>query len=137
MMEMHSKTENAEKRHEIRDVHIRGVIIFGVGLFASLAITLFLMSKIFHYFEATQSLGPPASPFAETRTLPAHPQLQTEPRQDLKGLRSEQEKLLNSYGWVDRNLGIVRIPIDRAMDLLAQRGLPVRSGPSAGRPEKK
>ncbi len=137
MMDTRSTTENPEKRHEIRDVHTRGVIIFGVGLFVSLAITLFLMGKIFHYFEATQSLGPPASPFAETRTLPAQPRLQTEPRQDLKGPRNEQEKLLNSYGWVDRNLGIVRIPIDRAMDLLAQRGLPVRSGPSTGRPEKK
>jgi hypothetical protein len=36
---------------------------------------------------------------------------------------------LSSYGWVDREAGIVRIPIDRAMDLLAERGLPARAGP--------
>jgi len=136
-MEQTGTTRDNERHHETRDVHIRGVVIFIVVLFGSLAITLFLMGRIFHYFEAIQSLGPPASPFAETRALPAQPRLQTEPRQDLKGQRSDQEKLLNSYGWVDRNLGIVRIPIDRAMDVLAERGLPVRSSAPAAQPGKK
>lgn len=126
-----------ERHHETHDVHIRGVMIFIVVLFGSLAITLLLMGRVFHYFEATQSLGPPASPFAETRVLPSQPRLQAEPRQDLKGSRIDQEMLLNSYGWVDRNLGIVRIPIDRAMDVLAERGLPVRSSAPAAQPDKK
>ena len=38
----------------------------------------------------------------------------------------EEEKTLYSYGWVDEKAGTVRIPIERAMDLLVQRGLPVR-----------
>ena len=38
-----------------------------------------------------------------------------------------QQNLLNTYGWVDKQNGIVRLPIDRAMELLLQRGLPVRS----------
>ena len=42
----------------------------------------------------------------------------------------QEEQTLNSYGWVDQQAGVVRIPIDRAMDLLAQRGLPTR--PQAG-----
>ncbi len=37
---------------------------------------------------------------------------------------------MHSYGWVDQPAGVVRIPIDRAMELLAQRGLPTR--PQAG-----
>jgi hypothetical protein len=47
----------------------------------------------------------------------------------------QQDKTLASYDWVDQKNGLVRIPIDRAMDLLAQRGLPVRpEGPAATSP---
>jgi hypothetical protein len=34
--------------------------------------------------------------------------------------------MLSSYGWLDRNAGVVRIPIDRAMKMTVERGLPVR-----------
>lgn len=44
---------------------------------------------------------------------------------DYLALRQQQSEKLNSYGWVDRSNGIVRIPIDHAMDLIASRGLPV------------
>jgi hypothetical protein len=52
------------------------------------------------------------------------PRLQSAPRGDLKALRAREELLLNGYGWVDRKAKIVHIPVDRAMDLLVQRGLP-------------
>ena len=42
-----------------------------------------------------------------------------------------QQHLLNTYGWIDRQNGVVRLPIDRAMELLLQRGLPVRAAPVA------
>ena len=45
---------------------------------------------------------------------------------ELAEFRLRQAKLLSSYGWVDREAGVVRIPIDRAMDLVAERGLPTR-----------
>src|SRR5437762_1164629 len=45
---------------------------------------------------------------------------------DLKQLRATEDAVLTTYGWIDRKNGIVRIPIDRAMDLLLQRGLPTR-----------
>lgn len=129
------EAENPSARHETRDASVRSLVIFGVTLFLSLGAILLLMIKVFHYFAASQSLGPPASPFAQVRALPPQPRLQVEPRQDLEQLRADQDTVLNSYGWVDRQAGIVRIPIDRAMDLLIHRGLPVRSStsnPSSG-----
>jgi hypothetical protein len=45
----------------------------------------------------------------------------------LKALRATEDAALTTYGWVDKNKGIVRIPIDRAIDLLLQRGLPTRA----------
>ena len=63
--------------------------------------------------------------------LPPEPRLQLapghqiHPLDDLKRLRADEDALLHSYGWVDRNAGIVHIPIERAKELLVRRGLPV------------
>ncbi|MCL6508251.1 MAG: hypothetical protein K6T59_14635, partial [Bryobacteraceae bacterium] len=69
------------------------------------------------------------NPYAEG--LPPAPRLQVDPATDLENLRKAEAAVLNSYGWVDRKAGIVRIPIDRAMEVLAERGLPARSRPEA------
>lgn len=55
------------------------------------------------------------------------PNLQLDPRQELLALQAREAAELNSYGWVDRTNGIVRIPVERAMELVLERGLPVRS----------
>jgi len=44
----------------------------------------------------------------------------------LADYRARETEILKTYGWVDRNTGTIRIPIDRAKDLLIKRGLPVR-----------
>jgi len=54
------------------------------------------------------------------------PVLQIDPVADLNAYKAEQEKLLSSYGWVDKGAGVARIPIDRAIELTAQQGLPHR-----------
>ena len=58
--------------------------------------------------------------------MPPEPRLQTNPRQDLRDLRAARRRVLKSYGWVDKNAGVVRIPIDEAMKLTVERGLPAR-----------
>jgi hypothetical protein len=66
------------------------------------------------------------------------PKLEEDERGQLNGIRVEEEKTLYSYGWVDEKAGTVHIPIERAMDLLVQRGLPVRAqtaGSESGEPE--
>ena len=55
------------------------------------------------------------------------PNLELNAQADLAAVRSRENAELASYGWVDRKAGVVRIPIDRAIDLLAQRGLPFRT----------
>ena len=61
--------------------------------------------------------------------MPPEPRLQTTPREDLRILREQEDAVLNSYGWVDRSTGVVRIPIEEAMKLTVQRGLPARTSP--------
>jgi hypothetical protein len=57
--------------------------------------------------------------------------LQVDPGADLDQVRGTQEEMLNSYGWVDKASGTVHVPIDRAMDLLIERKLPVRENAPA------
>ena len=51
------------------------------------------------------------------------PRLEDNERTELDGFRYGEEQELNSYGWVDKNAGIAHIPIEQAMQLIAQRGL--------------
>ena len=60
-------------------------------------------------------------PLVEPGTCPA-PRLQGDPVAEYNRLTAEQLAELGSYAWVDRGAGIVRIPIERAIDLLAARG---------------
>jgi hypothetical protein len=70
----------------------------------------------------------PRHPLASTlaRTEPPAPRLQPDPRADLLAQRALEDALLETYGWVDKSRGIVRVPIERAIDVLAERGLPAR-----------
>ena len=104
--------------HEMTDASISGLVKFGIGLFLLIVVVLFAMRFMFDHFSTTQQLGPPASPFAETQTLPPAPRLQVQPALDLEELREGEDEKLNSYGWIDQKAGIARIPIDRAIDML-------------------
>ena len=59
------------------------------------------------------------------------PHLQISSAEELKAFRTKEEAELNSYGWINRTAGMVRIPVARAMDLLLERGLPARTGTNA------
>lgn len=66
---------------------------------------------------------PPALPEARVEHQPPGPNLQVDPRQQLLDLRAKEERILTTYGWIDRAQGLTRVPIDRAMDLLVEQGL--------------
>ena len=59
---------------------------------------------------------------------PPAPNLQTQPFQDLYQLRAAEDKKLVEYGWVDKDGGVAHIPIDRAMEVMLQKGFPARAG---------
>ncbi len=130
------KTESGENNpavtYEKRDVNTRTILIFVGVLFLVLAVTFVSMRGLFGYFSDTQNLGPGASPFDNSRVLPPEPRLQVNPAVDLNEVRQEQDEILNSYGWTDKANGTVRVPIDRAMDMLIERKLPVRQSALAG-----
>jgi hypothetical protein len=80
------------------------------------------------------ALEPEAPMAAPAPVIFGSPPLQTNPVEDLARFREEQEAKLHSYGWVNRRQGIIRIPIERAMALMAERGLPTRAPGNGGKP---
>ncbi len=112
--------------YETSDANPGGLLLFGLGMFVIIGAVLLITYGVFEHFSESQSLGAPASPFANASQIPPAPRLQTEPKLDLEHLRAREDQLLHTYQWVDPNAGIVRIPIDRAMELILQKGLPVR-----------
>jgi hypothetical protein len=128
------------KGYEERDANAKwifGVVAFLV--FAGLMMHLCLAGVMERLAKKPASSDPwtgmrrGAETVAENKAVP---HLQVSPEEDLKLFRSRQDAELNTYGWIDRTAGVVRIPIARAMDLLLERGLPTRSqtnglGPSS------
>ena len=112
--------------HEERDANLAAVLWSGLALVLVLIAVLFLVKSTFHFFagapaEVALPLHPATGLGGE---VPPEPRLQLDAPLDLKRLREQEDAVLNSYGWIDKSSGTVRIPIERAIDLLAQRGLP-------------
>jgi hypothetical protein len=124
-----SHTPHAPSHHEESDVNIRGIFAFAGGLAIVTVVVGFVVWGLFVYFNTRpESTRAPEFPLATTqeRREPPEPRLQTNPREDMRELRDAEQETLTTYGWVDRNAGIVRIPVDDAIKLTLQRGLPSR-----------
>ena len=125
-------SDNPEVDHETSDVNIRAILGFGAGLIVAAVGIHFVVWLLFGYFSSREAQqAPPEYPLAVSQgeRTPPEPRLQIAPREDLRELRAREDAVLGSYGWVDRNRGIVRIPIDEAIRLTLQRGLPTRKEP--------
>ena len=121
---------NPEVHHEESDANIGAVLGFGAALIVTAAIIHLLIFVLFGYFNSREGVQVTAEyPLAASQgpREPPEPRLQTNPRQDMADLRAKEDEWLGSYGWVDKNAGFVRIPIDAAMKLTLERGLPSRT----------
>jgi hypothetical protein len=120
--------------HESRDIRVRPVVLAFVALLVIAGVVHFLMYVVLVGFTAREARrSEAASPLAATYGMkaPPEPRLQVAPRDDLQRLRAAEDALLHSYAWVDREKGVARFPIDRAIEILASRGLPAAAAPSA------
>ena len=133
-----------EAVHEPNTVGISGIVMFIIGLSASVVIIALLLLALLHYFDARKArMEPPAPPLTRGEVLPPEPRLQgapghaSSPAQDIRQFREQENQLLHSYGWVDERNGVVRIPVDQAKKLIVQRGLPAPTTtlPQSGSPQ--
>jgi len=133
---------DSDAQFEQQDMSPRGVYAFLIGLaIAGILVAVFLWG-MYRVLDAYQKKHqPPQNPLvesAETDTRSLHPgevradiektfpqpRLETNERLEINDFRLKEEQTLNSYGFVDEKAGVLRVPVDRAMQLIAQRGLP-------------
>ena len=119
----------AEARHETTDVSIGGIVKFGIGLAAATIVIHLAVWGFFRFLEKperredqVEAVSPMVS--ANLRRTPPEPRLEADPLAPRLRMRAREDAVLTTYGWVDRNAGVARIPIERAMDLLVEKGLP-------------
>src|SRR5437763_11605333 len=124
----HEHDINPAVAHERKDVNVFQITAFGIGLLLSCIVVVFAMWAMFDFLfareDAKNASNAAASMMSERPKLPPEPRLQAEPKIELKALRADEDAILNSYGWIDPNKGIVRIPIAQAIEIVAQKGLP-------------
>ena len=146
----HADDASVREGYEVTDANTGGIMVFLVGLFISVGVFFvfcFGMGKVINNGldradgQANKWNAP--NQIAPRKTIQSNPALEQEqlakltqqfptPRletddgnQDLADLHEREDLLLDYYSWIDRSKGTVRIPIARAMELTAQRGLPV------------
>jgi len=112
---------------ETKDIH-SGMLVSLIGAFLILLGGTLLITQLLHrYFISRQPRSNQASsPWTSAPALPPEPRLQVNPAVDLLRMRDVENVTLQNYAWVDADKGIVRIPIARAMAILAEQGLPSR-----------
>ena len=137
-----TKHENGAEHEgfEHQDLKAAGIVYFLLTLVVLTMVSMFVLRGLYAYLDRREKATQPAvNPLVtsvpeDTRHVaPAYPQtafpsprLEEDERGQLNGIRLQQDDTLYSYGWVDEKAGTVHIPIEHAMDLLVQRGLPVR-----------
>ena len=129
MDEHKTQQENGKPLHETRDATVRYIVYFGIAMAVSVVAAFLVSWGLLRFLENYQSLGSPPSPLAKGRVLPPPgvPRLQAHPNQELDEYLAHEKEILDTYGWVDKKNGIVRIPIQHAMNILLQNGLPTRN----------
>jgi hypothetical protein len=151
-----------ETEFEREDLGTRGVFAFMIGLAVIGVVIYFIIVGMYSFLDKYErSQMTTASPLVTTKGAMSRvvtqddmdktfkdngaPMLETNERGQFRDFLLNQENQLNSYGWVDEKAGVAHIPIERAMELTVQRGLPViptgKAGgvttPASKAPEKK
>ncbi len=135
------KPENtAHEGLERQDLMPGAILYFLLVLGVGIIISLFILVGVFDYLDRREKASQPAVnplithvPEDTRHVTPGYPEtafpsprLEQDERSQLDGLLTREQDRLYTYGWVDQKAGTMHIPIERAMDLLVQRGLPVR-----------
>jgi hypothetical protein len=136
-----SANSTGNSGYERSDIGARGVLYFLAGLAVAGLFTYFIVDGMYSYLDKrSEAQQAPVNALVtnaptDTRHIGADypqgafpsPRLEEDERGQLNDIRIKEEQTLSTYDYIDQKAGTVRIPIERAMDLIAQRGLPVRT----------
>ena len=120
-----AEESSATGGHEESDVGIGLITIFIIVFALIIAISMPLLWWLVQHWDTKAEKADPELPrLANLRAEPPRPRLQSTPAFDYQEFRDRQLSRLNGSGWVDREQRVVHIPIERAMELVLEEGLP-------------
>jgi hypothetical protein len=121
-MQTGSSSKQSQYRYETGDINGRSIIWTAVMLVVILIFIGFILFGLLAYFGSRQPVAVDhGQGVTEKKQIPPLPHLEVKPGISSKELRQEKESLLHSYGWINKEKGIVHIPIEHAMKLLIVR----------------
>lgn len=118
-----TNSNQASSGYEESDARPRPLLLFAMGLSLVVVLSLAVTKWVISSFDDAGGARNEVHPMSSYRTGPEGPVLQAVPASELEAHRAEEERLLKSYGWVDKDNGLARIPIERAMEIVGQRGV--------------
>jgi hypothetical protein len=115
--------------YEPSDANARTLVAWALGLFFVLVLSGGATVLFFDAMSAyARHHDPPVSPLAASESVsPPEPRLLENEPQDVASVRHEEDQVLETYDWVDKSRGAVRVPVERALELVAKEGLPSRA----------
>ena len=118
-------------KYEHTDIDVAVGYKFALWLAVAMIISVGIVYGSFVFFERQAKAADVRAekyPLATSvHKEPPTPNLQKQPFKDIYELRATENKKLTEYGWVDKDGGVTHIPIDRAMEVMLQRGFPARA----------
>ena len=113
---------SGERGYERSDLHPKYVVYFAIALAGVTAMVSLVVWWLFLRFQQ-QAAGADVPPrqLSTSPTPVPEPRLEITPQEDLLELRRQEEEILNTYQWIDREKGIARIPLERAMQVYLER----------------
>jgi len=138
------KLNRENGKFEGQDLSVRGILAFLAGLVVVCVLVYVVVAGMYGFLNRYQKAHePPQNPLVQaTNTDTRHPaptdankfplpRLETNERGQLNDQRYREEETLNTYGWLDQKAGVAHIPIQHAMELIVERGLPTAPQPVA------
>ena len=116
---------------EKSDISGRNVFLTGLGVLVGMWVLTGIMYFYYGYLahERAHNSPPPLPVAGRAEALPPQPRLQQSPPRDLKAMRTHEDWELNHYSWINKANGTVAIPIEQAMRIVAERGIPPQKLP--------
>ncbi len=108
--------------HEQSEVSVQFVFVSLTALLIGAFLVSLLSVGIFQFFKSTYR--PDQAAKESQQVIPPEPRIEEHPAEQLQGIRAREDHILSSYAVIDKTQGIVRVPIDRAIDMLSEKGLP-------------
>ena len=117
---------NPDVKYETSDANAKWLGAIGAAIVISAILLIFFLWGLYGYFEQTAAKGAPITEAVSKQKFDTaqSPPLEPKPLENYEQFRRAENEKLNGYGWIDRQNGVVYIPIERAMKMLVNKGLP-------------